>query len=160
MSENTGSPIFQRPLTESLSTPPAPFAVDPARAPLPPPRPVLSIADPNLRSKLVAAANSLPDLISKAETFDPDLAEQLRGKALIASKTPWGTVLGGIIAWVVAHYGLNVDPGTQTVIAGLGVLAASYIMRYITKGPVTGVLVQGDPAANPQAFVAKGDARG
>ncbi len=68
------------------------------------------------------------------------LAEQLTGKALIASKTPWGTLAGGIVGFLVARYGLGWDQGTQTLVAGAGVLVGSYIMRWITTSPITSMI--------------------
>jgi len=66
--------------------------------------------------------------------------EELRGKALIASKSPWGTLAGGVIGWIVARYGLDWDTETSGIVAGLAVLGAAYVMRYFTKEPITGVL--------------------
>jgi len=73
------------------------------------------------------------------EPLPPQL-EELRGKALIASRSPWGTLAGGVIGWIVARYGLDLDTDTSSMIAGLAVLAAAYAMRYITNQPITGVL--------------------
>ena len=39
----------------------------------------------------INAAVDLPDLKAKLEKVSPELSAQLENKALIASKTPWGT---------------------------------------------------------------------
>jgi hypothetical protein len=88
----------------------------------------------------VAEARSLPDLINRLEQLDPALALQLTGKALIYAKTPWGALASGIIGFLVAHYSLGFDPATTNFVAGLSVLVGSYIMRYITSVPITGIL--------------------
>jgi len=65
--------------------------------------------------------------------------DEFAGKALIASRSPWGTIAGGIIAWLVARYGLDWDSDTCNLVAGAGVVLASYGMRYIASGPITGI---------------------
>jgi hypothetical protein len=89
----------------------------------------------------VTAAQSLPDLIGKLEAIDPVLASQLSGKALLASRTPWGVLASGIVGWIVAHYGLGLDEATTNSIAGLFVLIGSFAMRYITRTPITSITI-------------------
>ena len=91
----------------------------------------------NAVDSAVAAAQSLPDLVGKLETVAPALAEQLTSKPLLASRTPWGTLLGAGVAWASARYGLGLDPNATALVAGMGVLAGSYAMRYVTRRPVT-----------------------
>ena len=98
---------------------------------------------PTVRDQVIADAKSLPDLIAKAQTVDPALAEQLTAKSLAASKTPWGTLASGIIGWLVAHYGLGWDSATCDLVAGGAVLLGSYAMRYVTKSPIGGILSTG-----------------
>jgi hypothetical protein len=75
-----------------------------------------------------------------SNTTTPPEWQVITGKALIASRTPWGTIAGGIVAWVVTRYGLNWDQSTCNLVTGLAVIAASYGMRYITSQPITGIL--------------------
>lgn len=92
------------------------------------------------RDKLIAAAQSLPDLIAAAKDVDPQFAASLTSKPLLASKTPWGTLAGGLIAWGAARYGFNLSAGDVELISGLGVLVGGYAMRYVTSGPIGSVL--------------------
>lgn len=101
--------------------------------------------------QVVASAKDLPDLIRKASAFDPDLAAKFTGQALLASRSPWGTLAGGGVAWAVSHWGLGWDSGTCDLVAGAGVLVGAYIMRTITEHPITGLF----RAATPSETVAK-----
>jgi hypothetical protein len=69
----------------------------------------------------------------------PEQWEVLTGKALLASKSPWGTIAGGLVGWLAAHYGLGWDQTTCNLIAGGGVILASYAMRWLTTQPITGI---------------------
>jgi len=66
-------------------------------------------------------------------------SEDTGGKALIASKSPWGALLGGGIGWAVAYYGLQLDPVACNTLAGGAVLLGGYAMRYITSEPIVGI---------------------
>ncbi len=87
----------------------------------------------------IKAAQSLPDLISKAKQVDPSLSDALEGKALIASKTPWGTLLAAGIAYLASKYALGWDQTVCELLAGAGVLLGSYLMRYISANRITGL---------------------
>lgn len=100
---------------------------------------------PTLRDQLVADARSVPDLIAKAKDLDPTLAEQLTGKALVASKTPWGVLVAGIVGWGVAHWGLGWSSDTTDLVAGAAVVVGAYAMRWITRAPITGIVKGSTP---------------
>lgn len=82
------------------------------------------------RDRVIASAQSLPDLISKAETFDPALAAKLKGQAAIASATPAGALVGGAIGLLVTRYGLGWDAATVNAISGLLILAGGYVAHW------------------------------
>ncbi len=113
-----------------------------------------SIGSPNVTTgapttvtdQVIAQAKDLPDLIQKASTFDPALAAKFTGQALLASRSPWGTLAGGIVAWLVSHYSLGWDDATCSMVAGAGVLVGAYVMRWVTKHPITGILRAATPA--------------
>lgn len=101
--------------------------------------------------QVVSVARDIPDLIAKAEAFDPALAAKFTGQALVWSRTPWGTIAGGAVSWFAAHYGLACgtvvtsgcwSPETQNLLGGLaagfGCWVGAYIMRSISDGPITG----------------------
>lgn len=102
---------------------------------------------PHMRDALIASARNIPDLIAKAQTADPQLAEQLIGKSLFASKSPPAIALAAVLTWASTKYGLGWDSSTvDTITLVVGVVAA-YGMRYLTHTPITSLVVP--PAAPP-----------
>jgi hypothetical protein len=91
-------------------------------------------------NQIVSDAKNLPDLIAKAQTFDPQLAESLAGKSLAASKTVWGTALTMGVSWVATHYALGWPPESSAEVSGAIVLFATVVLRSITRGPITGIV--------------------
>lgn len=85
----------------------------------------------------VREAKDLPDLIRRLEAVNPLLAAQFVGKSLAASRTPWGTLLLPVVAYLAARYGLGWTPDIDAVVAGVAVLVGSYAMRYVTSTPIT-----------------------
>jgi hypothetical protein len=90
-------------------------------------------------NKAISVAKNLPDLIARAQAVDPSLAAALTGKALIASKTPWGNLLATAIAYIVAKYGLGWSESFDELIAGAALVGMSYIMRLVSPARVTGL---------------------
>ena len=95
---------------------------------------------PTVRDQMIAEAKSLPDLISKAKTVDPQLAAQLTTKAAIASKTMWGSVASLIVSWVVTKWSLGWDPNTCALVSGIIAMGVGAVVRRITDPRVTGFL--------------------
>lgn len=95
---------------------------------------------PTGRDQLIKEAQSLPDLISRAQALDPDLAKSLTGKALVASKTIWGNAIALIVSWCVTRYGLGWDDNTCALVTGIIVMGATAALRYVTSGPIHSVL--------------------
>lgn len=93
-----------------------------------------------IRDQIVADAKSLPDLITKAQAYDPALAKQLVAKPLIASKTFWGVTITTLLTPIVARYGLGWDQNTVELVSGAVVVLVTAIMRYITASPISGVV--------------------
>ena len=89
---------------------------------------------------VVREARSVPDLVGKLQQVDSPLATQIAGKAIVASRTPWGTVLVPAVAWLATRYGLGWSPDLDASIAGVLVLVCSFCMRAITRTPITGWL--------------------
>lgn len=98
-------------------------------------------------NEAVAAAQSLPNLLANLYALDPALATQLESKPLLASKTPWGTLAAGVLAWVSSRYGFGFDETTCGLLSGVAVLIGSYAMRALIKQPIAGVLTS--PLAEP-----------
>lgn len=92
--------------------------------------------------QVLAIGRDFPDMLKKAELLDPPLADKWTGKPLIESKSPWGTLAGGIVAWLVTKYGLGWDQATCDLVAGAAVLAASYAMRMLAELPITGIFTK------------------
>ena len=110
----------------------------------------------------VREAKDLPDLLRRLEAVNPALAAQLVGKSLAASRTPWGTLLLPVVAYLAARYGLGWTPDIDALVAGVAVLIGSYAMRCVTSTPITSLfhrpraLVSTTPPAVP--VIAAGDA--
>ena len=85
----------------------------------------------------VREARDLPDLIRRLEVANPALAAQFVGKSLAASKTPWGTLLLPVVAYLAARYGFGWTPDIDALVAGVAVLVGSYAMRCLTATPIT-----------------------
>lgn len=99
-----------------------------------------------MTDKIVADAKSLPDLIAKAQQADPELAQQLTGKALLASKTVWGVPLTMIVSAVVTRYGLGWDASTCGIVSGALVMVATVALRWVTSSPISGIFKKGPGA--------------
>jgi hypothetical protein len=99
--------------------------------------------NPPIRDQVIKDAQSLPDLIARAQALDPDLATQLTGKALVASKSIWGNAVALIVSWVVTRYGLGWDENICAVVTGLIVMGATVGLRMITNAPISGVIKGG-----------------
>ena len=87
----------------------------------------------------VAAAKDVPDLVGKLRLADPTLAAQIEGKALLASKTPWGTLACAVVAYVSTRWGFGWSAGTDALVAGGALVLGSYAMRYVTAAPISGM---------------------
>jgi len=85
----------------------------------------------NERDLIVASATSLPDLIQKAEILDPAMANKLKGQAAVASATPVGALIGGVIGLLLTRYGLGLDADTVNLVSGLLVLGGGYVTHWI-----------------------------
>jgi CHASE2 domain-containing sensor protein len=105
---------------------------------LPPPAPTNYTA--------ASAIRNVPTLIAAAKNVDPALAAAIEGKALIQAKSPWGTVAVALVSWLAAKYGFGWGEDTNVLVAGLGVLVGSYVMRYVTVAQITGLFTRTPPA--------------
>ena len=100
----------------------------------------------SLRDQVVRDAQSLPDLITRAQVLDPPLAQALTQQAATASSTPLGALVAAAITWGIATYGIGWDPHFVDLLAGLAVVgggyASHYIQAWVQKKPP---LVEGKP---------------
>ena len=103
----------------------------------------MSDTPPSTRDKIIADAQSLPDLIASAEAYDPILAKTLTGKALVASKSVWGPVVGAGVTWIVTKYGIGWDANLCAEVSGAIVLIVSAVIRSVTAGPIVGIFSKG-----------------
>lgn len=103
----------------------------------------------NLETAARNGATDVPMAIQTLTTLVPDLAP----KALVYSKSPWGTVAVSVIMGLAAKYGLACgavatancwSESTVDMMVGLamlvGTVIGSYIMRAVTKVPTSGIL--------------------
>lgn len=117
-------------------------AVDPPAAKAPSAGSFASSAVTAAENAAVREARDLPDLIRRLEVANPVLAAQFVGKSLAASRTPWGTLLLPVVAYLAARYGLGWPPDIDALMAGVAVLIGSYVMRFMTSTPITSLFRQ------------------
>ena len=98
------------------------------------------------RDRIIADARDLPSLIQTAKAVDPDLAASLTPKALLASKSVWGSAVSLVVGWAVTHWGLGWDADTCALVTGLLVMGVSAATRAITRSPIGGVFSGGKAA--------------
>jgi hypothetical protein len=120
-------------------------------APIPIGQPNATTGAPTtVADQTVAIAKDIPDLISKASTFDPDLAAKWTGKALLASKTLWGSLAIIVVTAVVKRYTLGWDENTVDTVAGAIDIVCFAALRKVTEHPITGFF----RAATPKEAIA------
>lgn len=96
---------------------------------------------------IIAAAKNLPDLISKAQTFDPPLAQSLIEKSLLGSKTAWAPLITWGVSAAASRYGVGWDVATSSMVASLLSYGVLLVVRYFTRSPIGSIL----PKAVPEA---------
>jgi|SRR5882724_9922115 len=101
----------------------------------------------------VANAQHMQGLVERLRAVDPALAQAIEGKALIASKTPWGTAVATLAAYISSKYALGWDESTDELVALGGMLVGSYIMRMISPARITGIVT---PTPLPARIVTPG----
>ena len=101
------------------------------------------MASAAIRDQVIADARSLPDLIAKASTLDPQLAQQLTTKSAVASASLWGTVISLIVTWAVTKWGLGWNGDTCALVSGVLSMGVNAIVRRITDPRVTGIFSKG-----------------
>jgi hypothetical protein len=87
-------------------------------------------------SQLIGDAQDGLDLLAKADAnpqLDVFLRDRFGAQFLAAANTPFGSFLGLIVPWLIAYYGLKVDPSYIPFICGAGVLIGHYIQAGIVK---------------------------
>lgn len=117
------------------------FSADPT----PIPRDIAPPPYRTLRDRLIDEAHNVPSLIALAAADDPVLAQALIGKALVASKSVWGPLVGAALSWVVTRYGLAWDESTSAEVTGGIILVVSAAIRMVTVAPIVSILPQKDP---------------
>lgn len=85
------------------------------------------------RSEIIQGASTIEGLVHAADAFDPALSSKLRGGATLASASPVGSLVGGMIGLVLQHYEVVVDPDTQKIVVGALVLAGGYMAHFVQK---------------------------
>jgi hypothetical protein len=92
-----------------------------------------------LTDKAIAAAKDVPSLLAGLQAINSPLADQITGKSLVASKTPIVTLLVTAAAWASTKWGLGWSDAVDEAVAGFALLVASYVMRYVSTLPITGL---------------------
>lgn len=104
----------------------------------------------------ITNATTSRDII-RAGWADPELRDDIvngliaavTNKSLLGTKTFWVSLLTPVVGYVITYYGVGLDGATSGVIVSVLASLAMMVMRYVTVGPVSGVL----PGAAPKAPV-------
>lgn len=99
------------------------------------------------RNAVIATARDLPSLLNTARTMDPQLAESLTPKALLASKTVYGSAVSLVVGWAVTKWGLGWDADTCALVTGILTLGVTAALRTISRSPIGGLFTGGLPPA-------------
>lgn len=95
------------------------------------------ITSTNAVNTAVSAAKDLPGLVNNLQAVDPALAQQITGKALIASKSVYGVIISTGLTWAVTKYALGWSPDLVDAISGGVVLVATAVFRALSTTPIT-----------------------
>jgi len=72
-----------------------------------------------------------------------DVAKSLEGKALLASKSPWITVLAGAVGFLIANHILHLGYWGMGLVTIVSALFGGYIVRVSTRAPISGIIRPG-----------------
>jgi hypothetical protein len=86
-----------------------------------------------VRNDVVAAAQSVPQLVEAARLSDPDLFAALKG---MPAWHLYGPPATGVVSWLAGRYGLGWDAGTCSGIALFLVTAGTGLVHAIKPTPV------------------------
>lgn len=93
--------------------------------------------------ELIQAIKTAQKFLDEAKASDPTLVAALTSKALVASKSVYGAAIASGLAWLGTRYGLALTPDVSAAISGGVVLLVSALLRYVTAGPITGIIKKG-----------------
>lgn len=97
-----------------------------------PPLPDVPISD---RDKIISDAKSLPDLLAKAQTADPDLYAKLTGATSTGLKAPGGSLVVLLVTAAAARYGLAWSPEVCMIVAGVIASAGWWVIHKVAGIP-------------------------
>jgi hypothetical protein len=91
------------------------------------------------RPRRLPPRRTCPACWPDSRAINSPLADQITGKSLVASKTPIVTLLVTAAAWASTKWGLGWSDAVDEAVAGFALLVASYVMRYVSTLPITGL---------------------
>lgn len=92
---------------------------------------------------ILVAIRDAQQFLDNAKATSPELYNAVVGKALIASKSVYGSAVAAGLAWLATRYGFSLTPDMSASISGGVVLVVSAVLRYITSAPITGIIKKG-----------------
>ncbi len=89
----------------------------------------------------ISVSHSKAELVGHLEREDEvaDVAESLEGKALLASRSPWITVLAGAVGFLIAYHTLHFGYWGTGLVTIVSALLGGYVIRASTRAPITGL---------------------
>ena len=93
----------------------------------------------------ISVSHSRAELVGhlEGEADVSDVAKSLEGKALLASKSPWITVLAGAVGFLIAYHTLHFGYWGTGLVTTVSALFGGYIVRVSTRAPITGIIRPG-----------------
>ena len=93
----------------------------------------------------ISVSHSRAELVGhlEGEAEVSDVAKSLEGKALLASKSPWITVLAGAVGFLIAYHTLHFGYWGTGLVTIVSALFGGYIVRVSTRAPITGIIRPG-----------------
>ena len=93
----------------------------------------------------ISVSHSKAELVGHLEREDEvaDVAQSLEGKALLASRSPWITVMAGTGGFLIAHHTLHFGYWGTGLVTIVSALFGGYIVRVSTRAPITGIIRPG-----------------
>jgi len=93
----------------------------------------------------ISVSHSRAELVGhlEGEAEVADVAKSLEGKALLASKSPWITVLAGAVGFLIAYHSLHFGYWGTGLVTVVSALFGGYLARVSTYAPISGLLRRG-----------------
>ena len=84
----------------------------------------------------ITAAKDATTLLANLQAAGSPMADSLKAKSLIGSRTVWYPLLMWVVTWLASHYGLGLDNATDASAASLLSYGVVVACRRVTRSPI------------------------